>query len=598
MSLFHTWFCRHPSDRALLEFLDGELRFKRAEQVAKHLASCAECRSRAGRFRDSLECFEQYRSAQLARLGGPPQAFAGFGAKLSAQSVELRKQRVGRGARPAELRHALGSRRRWTTAAATAVALLAVGWMLWRPAATVSASEVLRQARQSETRQLRALRNPVVHQRMAVNARGRAAEWELWRATAARDERAAWSAQDVEREVAGVYAANHMDVDRPLSAEDYADWHDSLADKSDAVTKLGARRLLQITTAVANAEPGQIEQVELLVREEDWHPVSESIYVRAASGEPLRYSIVETSYAVMPMEAVPLRVFHPNEPAPPARTETAKNAQAGMKMPTEMQLLVSQVRVDQVLHKLGADVAEAPEVRNADGRIEVSLWMGEGARREQILSAVKGIQFVTAQDAAAAAMHANATLQAKAERPVYATKPPLAKALAEYAGGDSEAANMIAALNDAERRVYVETAALERLEQAYPEERRLVLPQDLQRAIAQMANDHARAIEREGREYFNLLLPVVEAMASRENRPATPQQSMGQPASREAAAARLRSDLGRLQLLVNRAFLEDHVDTPAKDLSAGEVLSEILQLQTRAEGQLMRLRAWYTPTAN
>jgi hypothetical protein len=69
-------------------------------------------------------------------------------------------------------------------------------------------------------------------------------------------------------------------------------------------------------------------------------------------------------------------------------------------------------------------------------------------------------------------------------------------------------------------------------------------------------------------------------------------------ASREVATAQLRSDLGRLQLLVNRAFLEDHVDAPAKEMTAGEILSEILQLQTRAEKQLMQLRVWHSPTTN
>lgn len=594
MSIFHIWSCCHPNDHALLEFLDGELRFKKAEQVARHLAECAECRRRAGRFRNSMECFEQYRNAQLARLGGPPEAFAGFGARLMAQSAELKKRRVEREMRLAGLLH---TRYQWTAVATAAVVLLTVGWLLWRPAATVSASEVLRQARQHETQQLRAFRNSVVHQRIAVNARGYSAEWEIWRAATVRQKHTEWSEQGIAREIAAVYAANHMNVDQPLSAADYADWHDSLAEKTDVVTKLEARKLLQITTAVAHPEPGQIEQVKLLVREEDWHPVSESIDVHAVSGGSLHYSVVETSYAVMPMEAVPLRVFHPEGNTTQIRTETAENAQNGAMMPSDAQLLASQARVDEMLHKLGADVKEMPEVRNAGGRIEVSLWMGEGVRREQILSAVKGIPFVTARDATAIT-HASFALPTTVERSLYATKPPLAKALAEYAGGDSEAANTMTALNDAERRVYAETAALGRLEKSYPEERRRALPQELQRAIAQMANDHVRVIEREGREYLNLLSPVVEAMASRENPPVAQQQSTGQAASREAAAAQLQSDLGRLQLLVNRAFLEDHADAPVKEFTADGILSEIIQLRTRAERQLIQMRALYSPTAN
>lgn len=598
---------RHIADDVLLQYLDGELPSSQMADVRTHLAACWSCRGRASEFKQSIRLFLQYRKAAIQQLGGPPQQFRGFHAQLRLQTEDMaqRATRTAPPQGPAWLAWA-GSALRCITiprAAMAAVTSAVLVWYLVLGGAPVSAQAVLKRAVVSESARLGSVGRPVIHQCLRVSAGGRQATWEIWQAPKESKVRNNWTGgQALSRELSTVLAANHLDVQRPLSAAGFTSWRDSLASKRETVHTDEQAHAVVISTEFVQARSGQIRNAVFTVRDSDWHPISQAFDVQTGSGNAVHYSLEETSYAVVPIEQVAAEVFATPEPALAlaaglhikAREPEPTPAPAGI---SEEQLTESEVLLREALHSMGADIREAPEVHRANDHIELSLWTNDQARERQILASIEPIPAVVAHVNGMGVTTTPAAPQHAAPA-TYTTQPPLAKALKDYTGSAQAAANYLAAVSDASQKLRVETAALRRLAAAYPEDQWRLLPAASRNRLDGIAVDHIAAIHSTANEYLALLAPVLDALVPREGPTPAAEEPPSETSTWRAVAPELDATVPHLQTSFRRLFMEDHVESPQTPVSTREQLSETLSARAHLHVALGHLGTPKTSIVN
>src|SRR5262245_57189993 len=94
----------HPSEDALLLFVDGELAMPASAHLRNHLEACWSCRVRTEKIEETISTFIDYRNYVLKPLTEPPpHSWRGFDGQLSATASE-----VGRPSLLANLRGTFG----------------------------------------------------------------------------------------------------------------------------------------------------------------------------------------------------------------------------------------------------------------------------------------------------------------------------------------------------------------------------------------------------------------------------------------------------------------------------------------------------------
>lgn len=583
----------HLSDIQLLEYIDGELPEAEATAAGVHINTCSSCRIRVERYTLCRRSVELYHSSALARLGAPPTRFANFYQRLVAQKQEWRwrknhpaPRRVAR----ALVEHLAALGRWWADtrpalrAAPAIVAAAIVAILLLRPSTKVSATELLDRAQAAEDSSMARVADPVEHQRIRVHARGQQSELEIWHSRHERRLRLVRTADEPMRALLdSLYRSNSLDPERPLAVADFIAWRSALPRHEDRVREDTARHLVQITTTAPNAGPGHIQHIDCVLRTTDWHPVEQHIYVNRPGGAEEEFDLEEISYAVVPEAQIPANLFAASAAVPEPASTTDRSA---LQAPaTEARLMASMVVLAETFHRIGADLREAPDVRIEGDQVEYDLWTADPVRREQILDATRAIPFVAAHIEVPRAPVAHA-LPLPAEQPTYTTAPPLQRELWKFAGGAEEGSNYLTAMSDAEHRLLNESAALDRLAVQFPQRQIDQLPPNLQHAVQQIAFDHLHAIRSNATEYFSLLNPLLDAMRRKEGMADTESDRAPDCADWQTLAPRLHKNLPLLHVTIERAFVEDRVDSPAEDLSAQTLLNQAAQLRAHVRANL------------
>ena len=417
----------HPTEGVLLLYLDGELPPKEAALVEEHLTACWSCRMNAERVQEAVFDFIEYRDQIWRPFTAPPpsneQNFAGRLQELKDQlghrSWLARLSGSWRWGISASRFAALSRPLIWAVAGlGVALAATALFTLLDREP-VVTASELLQKAGEAQARELRARVEPVIYQKLQVKRGGRTVTWELWCDTVnARFQQSMKSGKEAAgsqpgeeallTELTQVLRANRMNPQRPLSPASFQQWRQSLAAKREEVSRLGTGdgEMLKLRVLpVATPSAGQITEASLVVRAQDWHPLSQTLKVQGEN-EIRDYELNETAYEVVPLAA--LTIFTEPESAPtpaatpgatPGRiTVSASPAPFLTPTPTIAELQSAEIEALYVLHRLKADLGEQLEVaRAAGGRVVVQGQVETLERKRELIAAIKEISWVEAR---------------------------------------------------------------------------------------------------------------------------------------------------------------------------------------------------------
>jgi hypothetical protein len=306
----------------------------------------------------------------------------------------------------------------------------------------VSASELLKNATDAQTTQIRATAQPVVYQKLQVRRKDQASSreetvnLEIWNdttnsrfrqyladggarqfipsvansLTVKTDRREGASVPPVLAELEQVLQANHLDPQRPLSPVSYQAWRNSLDQKNDEVTRAqlpgGLEALTLRTVPTGQVGIGQIAEAVLVVRAKDWHPVEQRLRVRSEEGDRV-YELSETSFEVVSLTALSPEIFaEPKQvasaPTPsvvPTATPTpllAANLKPSPLMiaPPVRPVATADLEVEvlRLLNQAGADLGEqVSATRTADGTLQVTGIVDTEQRKAEILRALEPV---------------------------------------------------------------------------------------------------------------------------------------------------------------------------------------------------------------
>jgi hypothetical protein len=493
----------HPSDEALSRLINGELSSIRTFSVNAHLANCWQCRSR----RETLEKVAlqvvEYRKYSLQpRLPLDPRRRDVFLDNLDQVLEEIATapwharllSRIS--SIPVAVMNPVYAS---TLVIVTAVVLLVLIWQHNAP--TVSAKVLLEEAVQAEARQA----NPagVIYQKIKIKANSRTIVRSLYRDPAHHRLPRVAALQPDEAVVRDQLNTAGVNWQQPLSADDFRQWHDQLADKTDSVETQDPN----VLTLVTKTNSTSVKESSLSLRKTDFHPVSRQILLRD-SGE---IEISETNYDVLSWDAVNAASLFEPIPAPvPVRPSLDQ------PIPN---LRETEIAARYALHRLGADLGEPIEVHpDVQGAVDVSGIVESPERKHELIASLKGIPHVNAQiqtedEAGARELHAPVT---RAAPKIVTVRSPIEKELLEHFGDpsavDDFSKKTIAVTDD----LMAHAWALRHLSEQFPPtgtKGELALNSSARLSLETMRRDHRRAMSGETAQLAGMLNPVLQTIA-------------------------------------------------------------------------------------
>jgi len=611
----------HLPEEKLLLYLDGELPPKEAELVREHLTACWSCRMSADQVQEAVFAFVKYREAARRSLAPPPSDEQRFVRRLQVLQDELGNRSWL--AHFSEIRRRIFSTVRLTVlprplmwvGALLVVAFAAIVIIAWLDrTSVVSASELLERASEAQAQALRTTPQPVVYQKLRIKRGARVATWELWRDTSnARFRQSVKSEQEgptreseaaLASELIEVLRANRMNPESPLSVASFQAWRQSLAAKREEVsrsqTEMGEALTLRVSTN-ADRAIGQIIEASLVVRGRDWHPQAQLLKVRGEK-EIREYELSETAYEVIPLAALTIfaePTLKPMATAIPTPANARTPVPSPMPLPTTVELQNAEIAALYVLHQLKADLGEQIEiVRESNAQVIVRGLVETPQRKQEILTALRAIPFVTAQvqtfDEVAVQSAAKAqtpTTTPQLPEPKEAQAPPagnnsferrLARYYAEHTDGPRDAASINRRIEQLANSASAEASAaltngyaLRRLADqfaAVPDEPSSVATTRLHEVIS----DHLAEIKKRSNNLHRQLEPVLLAIAgTRATALPAPQPAGG---TRKARVMQLFKAIEQVQRLSYRLFDSNQTLAASPEEAAGLMLQALAQL--------------------
>lgn len=435
----------HPSREMLLLFVDGELPTKEAAQLETHLEACWQCRVKTKKIQEAIADIIEFDEQVLTPRLLPPQGWRNFDRKLNQLVAASGKQSLssrlfgslGRFLPTSHLfalpRPLLRPMARNVAAALVMIFIVALV-VRFKHEPTVSASELLKNAIEAQSRQVQAIDEAVLHQKLQVRrkapgfAREDSVNLEIWNdtknsrirqfladsnqtipvpisATSTKSGTKETTAREVFNELAQVLQSNHMDPQRPLSAASYQSWHSTLKRQQDQVTRSkladGADALTLRTVPIAPVNVGQVAEAVFTVRARDWQPTELRLKVAAEGGNRI-YELTQTISEIVTLAYVNPAIFAdqpivaPSTAATPkelAKKETQPNPDL---VPNPQPLIPAPVATAELevealglLNQVKADLGEQISVKTrADGVLHVSGIVETDQRKNEIINAL------------------------------------------------------------------------------------------------------------------------------------------------------------------------------------------------------------------
>ena len=439
----------HPSEDELFCYVDGELKPPQNQRVKTHLEACWACRVKGEKIQANIASFVSLLDRAVTQeedLQYPPRQWRTFEAKVSKIMSEF--------GRPSLLSWWSASLRegffaiylpfRLVGGLALILSLVALV-MRFHKTATVSASELLHNAVETEVQQVRTPALPVVYQRLQVRRKANAplredaATLEIWndsssgrftqrsadgkgqqvshipleslvaenRARGSRDPARTGSNDrqsgladfsPILLELGQIFRANRINGRRPLSPTNYEAWRKGVERKEERVEETdlsdGGKGLILSTNPTGPFAPNSIIQADLVVRVKDWHPVAEILRVQGHE-EVRDYELTETDFDLLALNSLSPGIFA--EITPPSTRAIPQIAMPPQVVaPAATELMAAEIMVRYALHRANACLGEPIEILTTDmGGIEVRGLAETPERKEELIVALQNIPLVT-----------------------------------------------------------------------------------------------------------------------------------------------------------------------------------------------------------
>ena len=337
-------------------------------------------------------------------------------------------------------------------------------------------------------------------------------------------------------------ALGDVSWDEPLSAAGYRAWHDRQPIKQDIVSRTGSN-LLTLTTTTDQV--GSVLKESLTVRESDFHPVDRVIELRDQG----TIEIAELNYEVLPWGAVNQDLFEPplgsvNMGAPSIFPSHASHALS------IRELNKTELEVSYLLHKAGADLGGAVEVRvNEENSSPVSVVgiVQSELQKQQLVAGLRqiphvGIRLQTEEEAAQITLRNRPRMVKRAEPSLVSEHSPIETQLRDHFGDSSAVENFSSHATTIADSLVAHAWAIRHLSDRYgppgsaKEQALDAISLQLLQTIRQ---DHLKAMADETSELSALLEPVLTSIAE-------PSETSAPDRPLLAIAEQVRSQTARL----------------------------------------------------
>jgi hypothetical protein len=481
---------RHASDEELLGLMDGELSARAARRVQKHIEGCWGCRGRHGQMQSAVQHFVEYRKQVAGPYLPPPAGGRGRFLKKLEEMVPGEK---------AAWHSRLASHIRLAVAppmspvlASVLILVAAAAALIWvwqRNPRTVSASELLERAARWDRQPADAGRTGVVYQKVRIKTETKTLERTLYRDAEGKRRTRATELDSAQRELKGLFQEGSVDWQRPLSASDFREWHDSLKDKEDEVSTSAEISTLRTTTI-----SGEIQEETLTVRSGDFHPVARRVVFRDAR----KIEISELNYDVLGWDEVNTAMLFEPGPGPTVERITPKPVlrEAAPMLPSVASLDEAELRARLALNRMNADTTEQISVIESRTSVVISGFVETGDRKKEIERGLRDIPLITTsiRTFEEQALSQEAGVKSNAARineySVVAEESPLDRFLAAHSIEREERAEMSRRLFDAALTIQREALALDGLEKRFSVAERAKLSSNGWALLDQLRDKH------------------------------------------------------------------------------------------------------------
>ena len=423
------WFSReHVSEDVLLSLLDGELWPMHTRKVQKHLQRCWTCRVRRDQLEKTIGRFVDYRQHLVKPyMPPPPRGREMFLAKLE-ERIQTRRQ-------PWWIRSMQTLRQMSPQTMSPIIAsMLVVGvaalllFLIWqRNLPTVSAHQLLEKAQMWDISPSSATRSVVVYQKVEVRTRGGKLERAIYRDSSGKRKPLPVTLSSDDEAIQQKVQSAGVNLQEPLSAINFREWHDRQSAFSDKVTRSGDL-LLTLTTSLPS---GPIASESLTVRANDFHPVKRTIETRDND----RIEIAELNYAVLGWNEVNEALFEPLA-APrlehPVLLAPLPTLPALPTLPTEAELDGAELEVRLALNRLHADEGERVNIIRTERNIEVKGIVDSTERKQEVVNGLKMLSHVKTEVLSAAEIQPTSPEILSAQPTSVRSIDPVASPLEEY----------------------------------------------------------------------------------------------------------------------------------------------------------------------
>jgi hypothetical protein len=381
---------RHVSDEELLRLMDGEISGAGARRMQRHLERCWGCRGRYEEVQATIFRFIDYRKQVAAPyLPPPPGGRDRFLHRLDEAILETKVSL------PARLAHYLrsGMARAMSPVLASVfiVALASTAlFLIWqRNAQTVSASELLEKAEAWDHSGTTDGRPGVIYQKIEIRTKTGAVERTVYRDAEGRRRPRLAGSDNSDQTLKRTLELGGINIQRPLSAADFRQWHDHLGNKKDNV-----RQNSGMLTLITSTDSTDVKEASITVRSTDFHPTARRLVLRDAE----EIEISELNFAVLGWDQINTALLFEPEPgysAPPAPDRMLHSPSPSPLLPTIAALDEAELRARLALNQANADTGEQLTISQSPSSVQITGIVEDELRKKQLQESLRGIPFVS-----------------------------------------------------------------------------------------------------------------------------------------------------------------------------------------------------------
>jgi hypothetical protein len=478
----------HVDDATVLLMADGEASPEQLANVTQHLRTCPDCRLRISQAATASAEFGLARRRVIdPLLPSASQSRARFRAQLSRLAAQTNPSfwaRLSSSLRQIPLPAYV------TSAVAAATLVIFSTFSVLTP--SLSAKTLLYRAASAEQKR------PRKDREVTIRVRGR----ELKRHFLHGEWSVLAPAATIATDAQSIFDAAHLDWNDPLSAVQFASWHDGLPSRSDTITRSNDR----VTLRTEAPQGYLVQEASLTVQESTWIPVSESFVLR--DGRDIE--IAET----VTMPSAVATVNSPKLDPTVSDSLPSLGKEASPSSIDSSDLADAEVMARVALHAAGADDGAQVEFRwDSRDAVTVTTTVESETRKREILTVLQGIPHIRTEILTVGEMNARTSVPG-GQDPVGATVlsaavPVWQNDLIDLFPNPRDRANFVSAVLAESQRASTEAWEIRSLVRRYGTRDVAPLGSPARDALEGLLREHLATLENEVHSTAAQLRPII-----------------------------------------------------------------------------------------